>query len=243
MKEQAGFSDEMLNAYLDNELAPDERKRFLEVLRCDHALRGKVARLDQVRNMVKVSYQELEPADDEDVTPPKRYFFRYAAAAAVYIIVGSVIGWYAHTEVQEPTTLVQLAQEIRYNKPVSLNQPWHILLHVTNSEPHRLNVLLDQTEKILREYQNRPGQVSVRILANGKGLNLLRDDTSPYGKRIEELQRQYHNLAFVACAEAIKQVELKTGKKVTLLPHVEVTASALSEVLSREKEGWTYLKI
>ncbi|MBI1423449.1 MAG: hypothetical protein GC149_08300 [Gammaproteobacteria bacterium] len=243
MKGQAGFSDEMLNAYLDNELAPDERKRFLEVLRCDNELRGKVARLDQVRNMIKVSYQELEPDADEDVTPRKRYFLRYAAVAAIYVVVGSVIGWYAHNEIQEPATLVQMAEEIHYNKPVSASQPWHILLHVTNNEPHRLNVLLNQTEKILREYQDRPGQVSVRILANGKGLNLLRDDTSPYGKRIEELQREYHNLVFVACAEAIKQVELKTGKKVTLLPHVEVTPSALGEVLSREREGWTYVKI
>ena len=243
MKEHTRFSDETLNAYLDNELAADERKRILEALRIDGELRERLSRLDQVRNMLKIAYHDVQPAPNLPVTSRKRYRNQIAVAASLFIVLGSVIGWYAHEEFFAPAGLTQLAKQIQYSNAVSTNETWRVLLHVTNNQPHRLNVLLDETEKILRQYQNNPQKVSLRILANGKGLDMLRDDTSEYGKRIAQLQQQYHNVVFIACAEAINHIEKTQHKKIQLLPDIEVTPSALNEVLNRQKEGWTYIKI
>ncbi|MGD8926871.1 MAG: DsrE family protein, partial [Thioalkalispiraceae bacterium] len=118
-----------------------------------------------------------------------------------------------------------------------------VLLHVTSDDRYRLNALLNETENVLKEYQHKQQKVAIQILANGKGLDFLRNDKSQFGKRIAELQSRYDNLVFTACAVAMARVKQETGKDVQLLPNTKVTPSALDEVLRRQKEGWTYIKI
>lgn len=243
MKEHTSFSDEMLNAYLDNELAAEERKRILEALRLDGELRERLSRLDQIRNLLKIAYHDMQSQAGIPVTSKKRLRTQVAIAASIFIMMGTIIGWYAREELVQPTGLAELAKQVQYSKAVTNDETWRVLLHISSNEPHRLNVLLEETENILRQYQEQPQKVSLRILANGKGLDLLRDDTSSYGKRIAQLQRRYHNVVFLACAEAISHIEQTQHKQIKLLPRVEVTPSALNEVLNRRKEGWTYIRI
>jgi len=243
MTEHIAFSDEMLNAYLDNELAAAERKRILEALRVDANLRERLSRLDQIRNLLKIAYHDMQPAQHTPNNSKIRLRKQIAIAASLFIVIGTIIGWFAREELVEPSGLAELAKQVQYTKAVTADETWRVLLHISSNEPHRLNVLLEETESILREYKEHPQKVSLRILANGKGLDMLRDDTSQYGKRIAQLQKQYHNVVFLACAEAISHIEKTQHKQIKLLPKVEVTPSALNEVLNRRKEGWTYIKI
>lgn len=116
-------------------------------------------------------------------------------------------------------------------------------MHVTSDDPYRLKALLDEAESVLQQYENKNQKVAIQILANSKGLNLLRDDKSPYAKRIADMNKRYKNIAFVACAKAIKRLETEHGLDVKLLPNTKIAPSAISEVLQRQKEGWTYIKI
>jgi intracellular sulfur oxidation DsrE/DsrF family protein len=242
--DQLNYSDEMLNAYLDNELASEERKRLIEDLRENDGLRQRVCKLEQVRNMISIAYHDI-PAPKHTLDPKGRSRSSFATiAASILVVVGIIGGWFGHAYLQQKNSgLVQLADSVQVNDPVEGVRPWKVLLHVTSDDEYRLNALLDETEKVLREYKARQQKVSVQILANGKGLNLLRDDKSPYGKRIAELQSNYDNLIFMACAKAMARVKQQTGKDVQLLPGIQVAPSALGEVLSKQKEGWTYIKI
>jgi len=237
------YSDEMLNAYLDNELHSDERKNILHDLRTDKELQDRLCQLEQVRNMVSIAYHEVpDPAMPDDNTRRGLTRKTAVAAGAVFAIVGALAGWMGHSYLKQDTSLVSLANQVQVNQPSS-TQAWKVLLHVTSDEPHRLETLLNETEKILSEYDNRQQKVAIQVLANGKGLNLLRSDKSKYGKRIADLQKKYDNLIFMACAKAMSRVQQKTGNSVELLPATQIAPNALGEVLDKQRQGWTYIKI
>ena len=241
--EGLNYSDEMLNAYLDNELATEERKQLLEDLRENDGLRQRVCKLEQVRNMVSIAYHDI-PVPRHTVDVNNRSFSSFAALAASILVVVSVAGgWFGHSYYQNEKSLIKLADSVQIHNPTDNEQTWRVLLHVTSDDAYRLNTLLEETESILREFQGKQQKVTIQILANGKGLNLLRSDRSHFGQRIAKLQSTYENLAFMACARAIARVKQKTGKDVPLLPNIQVAPSAISEVLGRQREGWAYIKI
>jgi len=237
------YSDEILNAYLDNELASEERQRLIEDIRDHEGLRQRVCNLEQIRNMISIAYHDLPEPQQRIETKPRRFSPYVGIAASIMIVFGLIGGWFGHAYLQEDKTLLQLADSVQVNPPTDLSHPWRVLLHVTSDDPYRLNAMLTETETILREYRAKNQKVAIQILANGKGLNLLRNDKSPYAKRIAELQSNYDNLIFMACARAMARVQQKTGKAVPLLPNIRVAPSALSEALNRQREGWTYIKI
>jgi intracellular sulfur oxidation DsrE/DsrF family protein len=237
------YSDEMLNAYLDDELDAEEKKHLLNELRTDKLLRQRVCQLEQVRNMVAIAYHDV--ADEKQVTQttPRRYNKVAAIAAGLFVALGTAIGWYAHDEMSTEPSLLELAKQVQQVPPVANEATWRVLMHVTSNDPYRLNALLDETESLLNEYKATNRKVSIQILANGKGLDMLRNDTSPYAKRIHDLQTKYDNIVFTACAKALARLEQERAENVTLLPNTKIAPSALQEVLTKQREGWTYIKI
>jgi len=241
---QINHSDEHLNAYLDNELAGAERASLIEELRDNDELRQRVCKLEQVRNMVSIAYHDIPDPQHKNETHSRRVSSYASIAASVLVVLGLLGGWFGHAAFQENNSgLIDLAENVLINKPVGMVKPWKVLLHVTSDDPYRLNILLNETESILRKYEAKKQKVAIQIIANGKGLNLLRDDKSPYAERIAKLQADYDNLVFMACANAIARVQQRTGQSVPLLPNIRISPSALNAVLNRQREGWTYIKI
>jgi len=74
-------------------------------------------------------------------------------------------------------------------------------------------------------------------------LNLLRADISPYAKRVSALQRQYDNLTFVACQNAMDRLRRDTHQNPDLLPEALITPNALEEILMRLQQGWVYISV
>jgi len=242
-KDNSGFSDEYLNAYLDNELASEERKCLVEALRDDQDLRQRVCKFEQVRNMLSVAFHDIPEPESLKVVSPSRSSFYSIAASVLVVFTFALGGWYGHAYFDKGTSLTQLATAYQINKPTSSDKTSGVLLHVTSDDPYRINAVLDEVEIILSEAEAKQTKISVQILANGAGLNMLHNIKSPYGKRIAELQTRYSTLVFTACAKAMDRIQKVTGKTIPLLPNVGVTRSALSEALYRQREGWTYIKI
>lgn len=242
-REAYNYSDEILNAYLDDELAAEERKRLIEDLRQNDGLRQRVCRLEQVRNMVSIAYHDIPDPLRVTKTRVRGFSSLTAIAASIMVFVGIAGGWLGHSYLRTNTSLLEMADTIQINNPPNTAQPWRVLMHVTSDDNFRLGALLDEAEIILKNYKKNNKKVSIQILANGKGLNLLRDDKSPFGQRIEALNKRYKNIAFVACARAIQRLETEQGVTVKLLPDTKITPSAMQEVLKRQRDGWTYIKI
>ncbi len=237
-------SDELLNAFVDNELGLEEKNELFDSIEQDEALKARVCELRGLKEMVQHVYQQ--PAAGRTVALPKRRdWSRYAqtlAASLFLLLLGGVFGW----------TFSEKHDASKYHKVLSLFQiiqkndikqePGKIIVQVSDANPLRLKTALDETESLLKSYKQTNQKLKIEIIANGGGLDLLRSDVTHYKERISMLQREYPNLDVVGCNQTITELQ-KKGIVVKLLPNIRVASSALDEINMRLQQGWDYVRV
>jgi len=237
------FSDEFLNAYVDGELDETEKARLLEAVCHDEALNDRVCELQKVRELLRHTYEH--PIIPTPQRPANGSQWQGAGiAAGIMLVVGTLLGWALHDYKAPNNELLDIAQSMQL-EPLSVGDDgtWRVVLHVTTDDPRRLKTVLDEAEGLLEGRLPHDNSVEVEILANGRGLDLLRTRTSPYAERIQALQAQYNNVAFKACQRAINRVQREQNITVKLLPAAETVPTAIGEVIHRQRQGWAYVRI
>lgn len=247
MTQSEKFSDEFLNAFIDGELDDSERDQLLDLLRRDAKLNARVCDLQKVRELVQHAYRQPPPPPRQQPDPGKGgglSRFTAGIAASVMLGLGVAMGWSLHGQQHPQGSLLDIAQSMQLTPAQTQgDSTWRVVLHVTTADPYRLKTVLDEAEELLRQRAGNSG-VAVDILANGRGLDLLRADTSPFAQRIRELQSRYESsLAFKACQNAINRLRREKDIDVTLLPEARVVPTAIGEVIRRQREGWAYVQI
>jgi hypothetical protein len=118
-----------------------------------------------------------------------------------------------------------------------------VLIHITYNDPARVRQALDEVEELLHYYRDNRQHARVEIVVNGRGLDVLRRDTSRFAAKITRLQRDYDNLSFAACQNTIDRIKREQGVMVRLLPGVIVIDSGMAEIMRRQDQGWAYLQV
>ncbi len=235
------FSDEFLHAYVDGELGDAEKGRLLGALRHDKTLNIRVCELQKIRELLRHAY---DPPSSRHPTPNSPQWLGTSIAASIMLIVGTLLGWGLHGDQSPNNALPDTTQSMSLNSlPVNDDGIWRVVLHVTTADPYRLETVLDEAENLLQGRLPHANSVEVEILANGRGLDLLRTRTSPFTKRIQALQAQYDNIAFKACQRAINRVQREQNIKVKLLPAAQIVPTAIGEAIQRQRQGWAYIRI
>ncbi|MDH5179256.1 MAG: hypothetical protein OEZ39_11720 [Gammaproteobacteria bacterium] len=238
------YSDEFLNAYLDNELEQADKARLLADLRRDEVLNRRLCQLQRVHNMVQLAYHDIDMPEATVQSQPKQGSrrYRFATAAAVLLLAGVTSGWFGHQYMNSSPGLVDLAGSI-YNTPANQSGEWRVILHVSTKDPFKYETILDETETLLRTSSENKQKVIVQILGNSAGLAMLTDDKSSYSTRLADLQQRYPNLLLAACGKTLERLKLNNKPMPKLLSAARVVPSALNEVMQKQKEGWTYIRI
>jgi intracellular sulfur oxidation DsrE/DsrF family protein len=238
------FSDEHLNAYLDNQLDREERIRLMEALRHDHELASRLCKLQKVQEMVQLAYHNVDAENKSDSNRGGRRNFWPAVAASILLISGGVTGWIANNQFDKPTTLVELSKSYQASTQPSANQQdWRLVLHVNSGDSKRFAVLLDETEHLLKTTAAENRKVQIEILTNGAGLALLEQKNKPDVYKLQQLVKQYNNLSLVACEKALHRYKAEHGVAIQLIPEATTVPSAMHEVIKRQQEGWSYINI
>ncbi|MDZ7661971.1 hypothetical protein [Thiohalophilus sp.] len=238
------FSDEHLNAYLDNQLDSEERGLLLEELRRDQELAARVCKLQKVQDMVQLAYHNV--ASEQSARQPGRrwpLYFAQAASALLIMGLGLSIGWFSHDTFKRPTSLFELAQSAQVAAEPQPDDELKLMLHVNSDDPTRLKTVLDEAEYLLRTSRSKQRKLRIEIMANGEGLKLLQQGNTAYAKKVQSLSSSYQNVRFMACRIALNRYREEKGISIQLLPNVDVIPSAMQEALLRQREGWTYLRI
>jgi uncharacterized protein len=81
--------------------------------------------------------------------------------------------------------------------------------------------------------------VTMELVAYGPGLKILMKD-SPVSERVKSLALQ--NMTFSACANTMKGIEKKTGKKVELTEGVGVVPGGIIRIMELQDAGWNYIR-
>lgn len=244
------FSDELLNAFIDGELDSAERERILDAVTRDGELSYRVCELQKVREMVQLAY-DMVPGIERSAQPEPRLPRRAAQGIAAGLILGAGVGmgWLSHAHLgptpEPPSTgLLALANAVeKAPQSVASKDEWRVMVHVSSGDKHKLAAVLDDTEQLLEAYKKAGRKLRVEVLTNAGGLDLLRTDTAPAPQQVARLQQRYHNLSFLACRKAMQRIEEQQGVIPKLLPGTRIVPSAATEIIERQKEGWTYINI
>lgn len=239
-------SDELINSFIDEELSPVEQSQLLEAINADKELSAKVCDTQRVKALVSHAYQHAPLARPADSYGRGLLKYRDVLVAGLVLVVCATGGWYARSW-WDPADLQGNIQEVRYLQPAQLAGNWtgqqKVVLHVGSSDPAKLKASLDQAEYLLSAARDTGRPLKMELIVSSGGLNLLRTGVTPYADRIKSMQQSYGNLVFVACSQSINKLHEK-GVKVDLLSEVTRTPdSALEVVISRLKDGWTYVSI
>lgn len=229
MNDARNFSDEQLNAFVDNQLGAQECDEILAAIARDAELGQRLCALRSAKELVRHAYG--------NVPAPRRGRDRHlpiwggALAASVALIVGVLAGWLGHHAAargEMPRSMAALFSV----------EPARILIHLETSQSEQMDAALDLAEA----YLAKAGNAQVEVITNHRGLELLRRDTTPYAARIAELKAHHARVGFVACGQTIARLQ-GVGVEVELIPEAAVARTAIEHVAERVQQGWTYLKI
>jgi intracellular sulfur oxidation DsrE/DsrF family protein len=118
-----------------------------------------------------------------------------------------------------------------------------VLIHLSHGNVVRLGQALDEIEQLVQHYRANRQTARIEVIINGEGLALVRADVSPYVARVQRMQKEYDNLAFVACQNTIDRLKRDKGITAHLLPGVSVIDSGVAQLMRRQHQGWAYIQV
>ena len=240
MSREQKFSDEFLNAFVDDQLTPDEKSRVYPQITGDEALNRQVCELRKLRDLVQLAYKDVGPSATEAGTVPRRRAGLNLAAGLALVLSG-VVGWVAYDRIAPDRSNTYVGTPSRIPAPAP-GDPVKIVVHLSEDSPEHVRQVLDDVEGLLRLYRVNGQQARVEVVMNGDGLNLVRAETSTAPERIRRMQKNYDNLSFVACQNAIDRLRRDRGIVALLLPGVVVTDSGMAQLMRRQHQGWAYIQ-
>ena len=230
-------SEEQMNAFVDGELDTEEKSSLFSES-------GRSARLDQ-RLCQQRKLKELVEHAYLDVPPPSHLknseqvstgFLGKSVAAGVLLLLGVTIGLVAHRYVS-PQPETEILSVAAVTTPVGAGHNY--ILHVVSGERESMLAALRKAQDLLDSAE--PGQTNkVEVVANQKGLDLLRSDVTPFATEISVLQES--DVVFYACSRTIELLEEK-GIDVDLVPDTNQSYTALDRVVLRMQDDWDYIKL
>lgn len=245
------ISSEQLNAFLDDQLSPEETSRLRDTLTQDPALQAHLDKLRRVRLLAQCAMYKRLPAKDEGVRRPipKKQRWQWAKGTAIAGLLIGIGFWagFVSRSAQSPSDLQTYLSTGKLTiQPATLPIGSEIkaIYHISTANPEKLRGALDEMEILLGVYAKSGRTLRLEIIANAEGLNLLRADTSPARERIHALQHNYENIKFLACGKSIEHLQLgRNLRNVPLLPGVSTVPSALDQVILRLQDGWSYIRV
>ncbi len=239
------ISDEELNSFIDNELTASDKNRLFEAFELDERVKTRACEMHNLKELMQHAYRDTSNSAAATGKPQRRWFVfsSYCLAASLaFIVFGSAVFWMFATQ-HASASYFKVASLIKTIQSDNIAaDPSKIIVQVSNSNPIRIKMALDEAENLLKTYQQNRQPFELEIIANGGGLNLLRTDRSPFKNRLARMNARYPNLHIYACSISIEALQ-KKGVQVKLLPKTLIATSALGEISKRVKEGWDYVRV
>lgn len=238
-------SDETLHAFVDGELDVAESEALIARMREDANLAQRVCALRSLQTMVRLAYAELPVAEGGKSRAAPRHKFMQRCALGCFFLLAGMGGW-ALRGLESQTVVATRASPLPAGyQTASLAReadPSRVMLHLDNAAPDKMRAILDQAERLLVEAEQQGRAVQVEVIANSRGIQLLRAGHSPYGERMARMQQRHANLHWVACGQSIARFASE-GHKVELLPATRTAPTAIGEIVTRLQQGWTYVRV
>jgi len=111
-----------------------------------------------------------------------------------------------------------------------------VVFHVNVDQDERWQEVLNNVENVQRAFG--PEGVEIEVVTHGAGVGLVQSRNASLRERVERISKT--GPVFAACSNTLKKNELTSADLDT---GVKVVDSGLAEVIRRQEEGWTYVKL
>jgi intracellular sulfur oxidation DsrE/DsrF family protein len=229
------ISDELLNAFADNELDGVEKAEVLECIAADEKLRAKVCETWHLKELVRSSHPLAGKAADSKKKSKRWHMLGLPLAACLLLMVGAGSGWLAHERSDEYGVPGAELRSIQA-------KGGRVLLHLVSGEPVEIDKALRKAEALAATRDATGSPVQVELIVNGTGIKLLQSGNLPIAARVATMRESYRNVRLVACNETMNRMR-ERGVDITLLPNVDVVPSAIEEIAARIDQGWRYMQV
>ena len=91
----------------------------------------------------------------------------------------------------------------------------------------------------ISEISNANAAAKMEVVLYAKGLDLVIKDKTMFGDAVEKMLLN-KNLSIKVCAVAMKNQNIDKSQ---LLPGVEIVPDGIYEIISKQGEGWGYIKV
>ena len=238
------ITEDKLNLFIDNQLDSEEMNLIHETLLDNKELRERVCQLKAVRELIGYAYTDVPGLSDETHQYRKTSsVFVKSIAASVTLVVGVLLGW--STYQYSPNAIQAISAENTFQyvaNHVDVEQGKRkIILHIDSSDVQVVNAALNEAQQLLTTYRKANTPMELAVIANKKGINILRPDMSPYISRIQALVSN-DEVTLYACDRSIAKALKKEGVEIVLMPGVVKDKSARELIPERLKQGWVYIK-
>lgn len=117
-----------------------------------------------------------------------------------------------------------------------------VAIHVDENDPQVMNMALNNVTNVTNYYEAQGDTVIVELVAYGPGLNMFIADKSPVEDRIATMSLLMENLSFAACGNTLKNMEKKSGKKVSLMDEASVVPSGVVRLIELQENDYAYIR-
>ncbi len=237
MNKDKHVSEEQLNAFVDGELESEEANSFFNEAEQSTELDQRLCQQRKLKELVKHAYREVPgPQQPSSIHRWPKSLFGLALAATVLLVVGAISGLFIHGYIEHDAVNAGYAAAVNSN-PADVTENY--IIHVSSGDPDKMGRALQKAQALLSAAG--PGdRRKVEVVANERGLDLLRSDVTRFRDEISYLASE--QVVFYACSKTIQRLQEK-GVNVKLVPEAIQGFTALDRVVLRMHEGWQYIKI
>ena len=117
-----------------------------------------------------------------------------------------------------------------------------VAIHIDENDPKRMTMALNNAANIYKYYGDKGESVEVRLVANGPGLHMFREDTSPVKDRIAAMSLEHESLSFAACGNTHRMMSKQSDGEIALVSEAEMIPSGVVELIELQGQGWAYIR-
>ena len=112
-----------------------------------------------------------------------------------------------------------------------------VVIQISSGDEATQTLALNNAVNVQTHYG--PENVEVEVVAYGPGLSVLTNKNTA-ATRVKSLAIQ--GITFSACANTMKAIEKKTGKKPELTEGVKVVPAGVGRIIELQEQGYSYIR-
>ncbi len=237
MKKDENLSEEQLNAFIDGELESEEISGVFDEAEQSAELDQRLFKHRKLKELVKHAYRDVpEPSGRSAVGRMPHSTLEMALVASLLLFLGVAAGMFFKHSLNQNSLPAGYETATAQQAVVAAE---NYILHVASGDPDQMQRALKMAKSLLSSAEKGDPR-KVEVVANEKGLDLLRSDVTRFSEEINYLAS--NRVVFYACSKTIERLEEK-GVTVRLVPEAISGYTALDRVVLRMQDGWEYIKI